>query len=254
MNIIISPAKKMVVCNDDLANKSMSNNLDKTNLIYDTLSNLSYDELKNILCCNDDIAELNFERYKNMNTSNLESNSANLTPAILAYDGIQYKYMSPNTLSDEELDYINNHLKILSGFYGVLRPFDGVVPYRLEMQAKLKVNNSKNLYDFWGDTLYKEVTKDSNVILNLASKEYSKAIEKYLSKDDKLVTCIFGTLKDSKVKVKATEAKMARGLMTRYITKNRIDNIQDIKNFSELDFKYSEEHSTENEFVFIKCI
>lgn len=252
MNIIISPAKKMVVCNDDLANKSMSNNLDKTNLIYDTLSNLSYDELKNILCCNDDIAELNFERYKNMNTSNLESNSANLTPAILAYDGIQYKYMSPNTLSDEELDYINNHLKILSGFYGVLRPFDGVVPYRLEMQAKLKVNNSKNLYDFWGDTLYKEVTKDTNVILNLASKEYSKAIEKYLSKDDKLVTCIFGTLKDGKVKIKATEAKMARGLMTRYLAQNNITNLEGVKSFCELGFTFSKDRSSDTEFVFIK--
>ena len=178
--------------------------------------------------------------------------SSNLTPAILAYDGIQYKYMSPNSFTDNEFDYVNNHLKILSGFYGVLKPFDGVVPYRLEMQAKLKYENYKNLYDFWGDSLYKEVTKDSNVILNLASKEYSKAIEKYLTSDDRFVTCIFGTMNDSKIKVKATEAKMARGLMTKYLAQNNINDIEDVKNFSDLSFTYSEEHSTPNEFVFLK--
>ena len=252
MNIIISPAKKMVICDDVLANRSMSNNLDKTNLIYTTLNNLSYDELKNILTCNDAIAELNYERYRFMNTKSLLEDAENLTPAILAYDGIQYKYMSPNTFSEKNLDYINNHLKILSGFYGVLKPFDGVVPYRLEMQAKLKVNNSKNLYDFWEDTIYKEVTKDSNVILNLASKEYSKCVEKYLKDTDTFVTCIFGTLKDGKVKVKATEAKMARGLMTRYITINEIDDISKIKEFNELGFSYSSTLSTDSEYVFIK--
>ena len=109
------------------------------------------------------------------------------------------------------------------------------------MQAKLKVEDSKNLYEFWGDSLYKELRKESNVILNLASKEYSKCIEKYLSDDDVFITCIFGELKeDGKIKVKATEAKMARGLM------------EDIKKFADLSFKYSAEHSTDKEFVFIK--
>ncbi len=252
MNIIISPAKKMVICDDVLSNRSMSNNLDKTNCIYNTLNNLSYDELKNILTCNDAIAEVNYERYKFMNTKNLLADAKNLTPAIVAYDGIQYKYMSPNTFSEKELDYIDNHLKILSGFYGVLKPFDGVVPYRIEMQAKLSVNGSKNLYDFWGDSLYKEVTKDSNVILNLASKEYSKCIEKYLKDTDIFVTCIFGTMKDGKVKVKATEAKMARGLMTRYITINQINDIEKIKDFNELGFTFSADLSNDKEYVFIK--
>ena len=176
----------------------------------------------------------------------------NLSPALLTYEGIQYKYMSPDSFSEDEFNYVKSHLKILSGFYGVLNPFDGVVPYRLEMQAKLKIDNNKNLYEFWGNSLYKEITKNSNVILNLASKEYSKAIEKYLSKDDIFITCIFGELKDDKIKVKATEAKMARGLMVRYLASNNIENIEDVKNFSELSFKYSEELSTDKEFVFIK--
>ena len=246
MNIIISPAKKMNICNDDIVHKTLPHFMEETNKLHNSLKNLNYDDLKALLCCNDDIASLNFDRYSTMDLS------SNLTPAILAYDGIQYKYMSPNSFTDNEFDYVNNHLKILSGFYGVLKPFDGVVPYRLEMQAKLKYENYKNLYDFWGDSLYKEVTKDSNVILNLASKEYSKAIEKYLTSDDRFVTCIFGTMNDSKIKFKATEAKMARGLMTRYLAQNNINDIEDVKNFSDLSFTYSEEHSTPNEFVFLK--
>ena len=165
----------------------------------------------------------------------------------------KYSLSTDVSFSEEEFNYIKSHLKILSGFYGVLNPFDGVVPYRLEMQAKLKVENSKNLYEFWGDSLYKELRKESNVILNLASKEYSKCIEKYLSEDDVFITCIFGELKeDGKIKVKATEAKMARGLMVRYMASNNITDIEDIKKFADLSFKYSAEHSTDKEFVFIK--
>ena len=246
MNIIISPAKKMNICNDDLVHKSIPSMIEKTELLYEFLKNLSYDNLKKLLCCNDDIAKLNFDRYSSMNLS------SNLTPALLAYEGIQYKYMSPSSFTDEEFNYVNKHLKILSGFYGVLKPFDGVVPYRLEMQTKLKYKNYKNLYDFWGDSIYKEVTKDSNIILNLASKEYSKTVEKYLTSNDILVTCIFGTLTDSKIKVKATEAKMARGLMTKYLAQNNINKLEDIKNFSDLSFTYSEKHSSPKEFVYLK--
>ena len=247
MNIIISPAKKMNVNNDDLVNEYKPVFMDKTNILYDKLKSLSYDELKKLLACNDDIAELNYDRYKYMNLDK------NLSPAILTYEGIQYKYMSPDSFSEEEFNYIKSHLKILSGFYGVINPFDGVVPYRLEMQAKLKVEDSKNLYEFWGDSLYKELRKESNVILNLASKEYSKCIEKYLSDNDVFITCIFGELKeDGKIKVKATEAKMARGLMIRYLAENNITDIEKVKDFKELGFSYSKEHSKPNEFVFLK--
>lgn len=248
MNIIISPAKKMNICNDDIISKSMPPLIQKTSLLYETLKSFSYENLKKILNCSDSLATLNFERYQSMDLY------SNLTPAILAYEGLQYKYMSPNSFSDNEFNHASKHLKILSGFYGVLTPFDGVVPYRLEMQAKLKVKSHKDLYDFWGDSLYKEVTRDNNVILNLASKEYSKSIEKYLDYNDTFITCIFATLKDSKLIVKATEAKMARGLMVRYICENSIDNIEDIKSFSDLSFSYSKELSTINEYIFLKDI
>ena len=246
MNIIISPAKKMNVCNDDILPKSNPCLIDKTRVLYDILRNLSYEELQKLLECNDEIAEVNFYRYKDMNLS------SNLSPAILTYDGIQYKYMAPNTLSTDQFGYMEKHLKILSGFYGILKPFDGVTSYRLEMQAKLKSDSFKNLYDFWGNKLYEELIKENRVILNLASKEYSKAIEKYLSDEDRFVTCIFGTLKDSKIKVKATEAKMARGLMTRFLCENFIEDLEGVKNFCDLGFTYSKEHSNDKEFVFLK--
>ncbi len=245
MKIIISPAKKMEICNNDILSESIPCFIEKTQILYEALRSLSYENLKLLLSCNDDIASLNFERYAHMNLKK------NLTPAILSYNGIQYKYMAPNVFTNSEFNYLKKHLRILSGFYGILNPFDGVVPYRLEMQAKLKFDNYKNLYNFWGDSIYKELTKNDNIILNLASKEYSKAVEKYLTAKDLFITCIFGTLKDSKIKIKATEAKMARGLMVRYLAENQIENVQEIKNFSELNFSYSEEHSTEKEFVFL---
>lgn len=245
MKIIISPAKKMEICNDDILSESTPCFIEKTQILYEVLRNLSYEDLKLLLSCNDDIALLNFERYAHMNLKK------NLTPAILSYNGIQYKYMAPNVFNNNEFDYLKRYLRILSGFYGILNPFDGVVPYRLEMQAKLKFDNYKNLYNFWGDSIYKELTKNDNIILNLASKEYSKTVEKYLTSKDLFITCIFGTLKDSKIKIKATEAKMARGLMVRYLAENQIENVEKIKNFSELNFSYSEEHSTEKEFVFL---
>lgn len=246
MNIIISPAKKMNICNDDIVSSSLPIFMDKTQELYETLKSFSFEDLKKLLCCNDDIAWLNFQRYKTMNLYK------NLTPALLAYEGIQYKYMSPNTFTFDDLEYVNKHLKILSGFYGVLKPLDGVVPYRLEMQAKLKSSKYKNLYEFWGDSIYKEITNSDNVILNLASKEYSKAVEKYLRPEDTFITCIFGSIQDSKIKVKATEAKMARGLMVRYLAQNNIQDMDGILNFSELGFCYSKAHSNDKELVFLK--
>ena len=137
----------------------------------------------------------------------------NLTPALLSYDGIQYTYMAPAVFEDGQYDYVQDHLRILYGFYGVVKPLDGVVPYRLEMQAKAAVSGCKNLYDFWDDSLYWEVIDDSRIIVNLASKEYSRCIEKYLRPDDRYITCNFGELEGNKVVQKGVYAKMARGEM-----------------------------------------
>ena len=176
-----------------------------------------------------------------------------LTPAIISYEGIQYQYMSPMVLSEDGLDYIQKHLRILSGFYGILKPFDGVTPYRLEMQAKASVGGFKDLYEYWSDSLYQELTSDGDhVILNLASKEYSKCIEKYVGKDDLFVTCVFGELIDRKVVQKGTLAKMARGEMVRFLAENQVDTLEDVKQFQGLGYHLSEELSSAKEFVFIK--
>ena len=116
-----------------------------------------------------------------------------------------------------------NTFRILSGFYGILKPMDGVTPYRLEMQAKLELNGAKNLYAYWGDRLYKELRDSSGIIVNLASKEYSKCIEKYLQAEDSYITCNFFEEVQGKLVQKGVYCKMARGEMVRFMAENRIE-------------------------------
>lgn len=170
MKIIISPAKKMNIDTDSLAPETSPVFLDETKILLEWLRTLSYEELKKLWNCNDRIASQNDERVRHMD---LEKG---LTPAILSYEGIQYQYMAPAVFEEKAMVYIQEHLRILSGFYGVLKPLDGVTPYRLEMQAKVKAEDKRDLYAFWGDKLYREVRGDDHVIVNLASKEYSRCV------------------------------------------------------------------------------
>lgn len=246
MRIIISPAKKMKIDNDDFEHRHMPVLLHKTRELLTYLRSLSYDELKDMWKCNDKIARLNYNRIRNMDLYN------SLTPAILSFEGIQYQYMAPGVFEYDELDYIDEHLRILSGFYGVLRPYDGVTPYRLEMQAKLINWIHKSLYDFWADDIAKYLFSESRCILNLASKEYSKCVSRYITKDIRFITCIFGEINDGRVIQKGTLAKMARGEMVRFMAENKIVNVEDIKEFNRLGYVYREELSNENTYVFIK--
>ena len=247
MKIIISPAKKMNVNTDILAYKDLPVFLDQTEILMKWIQKLSYEEAKKLWACNDKIAEQNFKRFQEMNLRE------NLTPAILSYEGIQYQYMAPVVFDGKEMEYIQQHLRILSGFYGVLRPLDGVTPYRLEMQAKAKgISGTKDLYEFWGERLYNEVASEDHMILNLASKEYSKNMERYLTPEDSFVTCIFGEIVNGKVQQKGTMAKMARGEMVRYMAENQIKNLDEMKKFNRLGYQYHEALSTEKEYVFLK--
>lgn len=246
MRIIISPAKKMKIDNDDFEHRHMPVLLHKTRELLTYLRSLSYEELKDMWKCNDKIARLNYNRIRNIDLYN------SLTPAILSFDGIQYQYMAPGVFEYDELDYIDEHLRILSGFYGVLRPYDGVTPYRLEMQTKLINWIHKSLYDFWADDIAKYLFSESRCILNLASKEYSKCVSRYITKDIRFITCIFGEINDGRVIQKGTLAKMARGEMVRFMAENKIVNVEDIKEFNRLGYVYREELSNENTYVFIK--
>ena len=246
MKIIISPAKKMRVDNDTFVPLSKPAFLDKTEKIKEALTKMELPALQKLWECNDEIAELNFKRLQNMNLER------NFTPAVFAYDGLQYQHIAPNVLDEAALDYLQKNLKILSGFYGILRAFDGVVPYRLEMQARLACDGYKNLYAFWNSMLYDELTKDDGEVLNLASKEYSKAVEPFVKNGVRFVTCVFGTYVKGKLKVKATEAKMARGEMVRLCAENNVQSVDEVKAYNVRGYVFNEELSSENEFVFVK--
>lgn len=246
MRIIISPAKKMNVNTDSIPWQELPVFVEQTEKLCGKLQSMSYEELKKLWKCNDQIAEQNVDRLRDMDLRK------NLTPAILAYEGIQYQYMAPGVFTSEALDYVQEHLRILSGFYGIIKPLDGVVPYRLEMQAKLKMENSKDLYAYWGDRLAEHLFAETNCIVNLASKEYSLCISKYLPEHVRMVTCIFGEEKNGKIIEKGTMCKMARGEMVRYMAEHQMKQVEEIKAFDRLDYHYSEERSDENTYVFIK--
>lgn len=246
MRIIISPAKQMRTDLESMAPVGLPVYLKEANALLTLLRTKNLEELQRLWCCNEAIAALNYERLQKMDLE------AAATSAIEAYDGIQYKYMAPGVFENGEFSYVQEHLRILSGFYGVVKPLDAVTPYRLEMQAKLKIGKSKNLYDYWQDKIYKEVLDESRIIINLASKEYSKCIEKYLQPQDIYITCVFGEIANGKVVQKGVYAKMARGEMVRYMAERAIEDVEGIKGFNYLNYRFSEEHSKTDEFVFLR--
>ena len=246
MRIIIAPAKKMNMDLDSFSPNALPQFLDRTERLMSTLQAMSLQELQALWKCNDAIARLNVERLRDMDLRR------RLTPAVLAYEGIQYRYMAPGVFETDQFTYIRKHLRILSGFYGLLRPFDGVTPYRLEMQARLSVDGYRDLYDFWGAKLADQLAAETDLVLNLASKEYSSAVEPRLPSAVRFLTCTFGELKGGKVMEKGTMCKMARGQMVRWLAENNVTDSEDIKNFADLDYCFFSAHSTENNYVFIK--
>ena len=246
MRIIISPAKQMRIDTDLFTCTELPVFMEKTEILVSWMQNLSYEEQKKLWACSDKIARQNSERFAHMDLRK------NLTPALLAYDGIQYTYMAPAVFEDGQYDYVQEHLRILSGFYGIVKPMDGVVPYRLEMQAKAAVSGYKNLYDFWGDSLYREVLDSSRIIINLASKEYSKCIEKYLHPEDRYITCIFGEPDGDKIVQKGVYAKMARGEMVRFMAGIHAEKPEQMKDFNWSGYRFREDLSSDKEYVFVR--
>lgn len=269
MKIIISPAKKMNVREEELDWADLPCFLSKAETLKEYIRNLSPGEARALWVCNEKIAALNYERFQAMDLK------SRLTPALLSYEGIQYQYMAPRVFEQKQWDYVQAHLRILSGFYGILRPLDGIVPYRLEMQARVALPSEtmqakaelsseisgshkiSGLYEYWGDSIYEELVKEDQTVVNLASKEYSRAVEPYLTPDITYITCVFGTQEcgengKARVRVKATEAKMARGEMVRFLAEHRVSKPEDMKGFDKLGYGYSEEYSGEGEYVFLK--
>lgn len=244
MRIILSPAKKMKEDTDSLAPVGLPVYLEQTTEILSWLRGQSRENLQKLWKCNDKIAEQNFRRLEQMDLY------GRLTSAILSYEGIAYQYMAPAVFEEGQLAYVQKNLRILSAFYGVLKPMDGVTPYRLEMQAKASINGQKDLYALWDRRLYEEVRDDSGIIINLASKEYSRCVEKYLTDANRYITVVFCEKSGDRLVTKGTYAKMARGEMVRYMAENQIENPEEIQNFDRLGYIFRPDLSSDKEYLF----
>ncbi|MBE6053275.1 MAG: peroxide stress protein YaaA [Clostridium sartagoforme] len=254
MIIVISPAKTL-----DFEEKyndlpmSEPRFLDKSQEIINEISNYDSYSLEKLMKISTKLANLNRDRFEKW-TKNLDT----AKQAILAFKGDVYRGMDVGSLSHSELFYANEHLRILSGLYGVLKPFDGINEYRLEMGTKLNVNGLKDLYEFWDTTLEESLIEElkshkNKIIINLASNEYFTAIEGLKKSNDvKVITPIFKELRGNEYKIISFNAKKARGLMTRYIIQNEIEDIEEIKKLDIDGYLFNEEMSTEKDLVYIK--
>lgn len=243
---MISPAKKMREERDFLANAGLPAFLGETETLLKRLRAMSCAELKKLLNCNDALAKEAYGRFQTMDLRR------DLTPVLLAYRGIQYQYLAPGVLEDGDYGFLQTHLRILSGFYGVLRPLDGVACYRLEMQARLATDRGRDLYAFWGDRLAGALAQETDVILNLASEEYAKAVQRYLPPKTRLVDVVFGERTGDGIVEKGVYVKMARGEMVRFLTQSRAEGLEAVRAFTGLHYRFDRARSGEDRLVFVR--
>ncbi|MBU2019033.1 MAG: peroxide stress protein YaaA [Bacteroidetes bacterium] len=254
MKIIISPAKSIQIRPIETIEKASEPLFEKeTAQLVKKLQKLSTKKLVSMMHVSTDIADLNVERYRNWDFSLGESKSKN--PAISSFTGEVYRGLDADSLSEEGMQFAQENLRILSGLFGLLRPFDLMQPYRLEMGTSWAVTpKTKNLYQFWGNKialqLSSEMMKDE-VLINLASTEYFKAID-LKSLKRQMITPVFKELKNGEYKVVMTYAKNARGKMTRYIVENKLEHPEEIKGFDLDGYRFHEALSSESEWVFTR--
>jgi cytoplasmic iron level regulating protein YaaA (DUF328/UPF0246 family) len=211
-------------------------------------------DLSKLLGINSNLSQLNADRYFNWHRPFTPENAKQ---AVLVFNGEVYHGLDAGSFSEDDFVYLQSHLRILSGLYGVLRPFDLIQPYRLEISTKLQTSKGKNLYAFWGEQLTRSVNKavkasgNPQVVLNLASGEYFNSIDRKKLKAD-VIDFEFLEIKDEEYKSVVMYTKKARGLMARFIIDNRIDNPEDLKGFGAEDYWFSEKLSTNEKFVFTR--
>ena len=250
LRVIISPAKKMRSVDVEPLPTRQPELLDRTRLLLEAMRNLTRDEAQQLWKCSDRLCDQNYGRLANLCLDD------DTTSAVVSYEGIQYQHLAASVMDDRCLAWVDRHLRIVSGFYGMLRPFDGVVPYRLEMQAKLAVDAHRDLYGFWGDGLYQMLVREGcELVVNLASVEYAKAVIPYARKNDTaVVTCLFGMVRerDGAFVQRSTEAKAARGTFVRWCAERDVTSPEEFASFSERDYCLDEQRSTEDTLVFVK--
>ena len=247
MKIIISPAKKLNEDPCDINNSTSISFHNESQTIVNELKDYSTDKLISLMNVSSNIASLNNQRFNKWEYP-FQTNSTK--PAVFMFDGAVYNELAVQTLKANDLNYLQENLRIISGLYGLLKPLDEIMPYRLEMGTKLKINGYKNLYEFWGnkitDQLSNECIKD-DIIVNLASNEYSKAIN--LNSFDNVLTPVFKDFKNGKSKVISFFAKKARGSFARFIVEKRPSKVEDLFNFNGLGYQFSE-ITNKNEIIF----
>jgi hypothetical protein len=222
-------------------------------LLIKELRKLKMGDLKKLMGVSENISKLNVGRYRDFKTP---FTLANARQALFAFKGDVYSGIDINTFKADDLAYAQKHLRILSGLYGCLRPLDLIQPYRLEMKTKLANSRGDNLYQFWGDSITENINKellkqDEPVLINLASAEYFKSIKPGLLKG-RLLNINFKETKNGKTRVVAIFAKRARGMMTDYILRNKIEKPTAIKKFSTGGYKFSKNDSDESQWTFVR--
>lgn len=234
----------MKIDRDSFPIQSKPQFLDKTRILERFLKSRSNEQLKDLWHVSENVTKQSILQLENMNLDE------RLTPAILAFSGIQYQYMAPDLFTQPALDYIQKNLRILSGFYGMLRPFDGVCPYRLELNTKMVGFRDYSLYHFWGSDIAENLFQEDNIVIDLASKQYTRLVKPYLSQGRQLITVDFQELKNDKWKTVGVHAKMARGEMVRYIAEKQIKNPTDLQDFNDFEFQFEPDVSTKDHYVF----
>jgi len=254
MLALVSPAKKLDYDSEcPVPGKGKPQLLDHTLELVDTLKGLSQSQIQSLMSLSDKLGELNYQRYQRFSK---DFNDTNARPAAYAFRGDTYIGLDADTLSPGDIEFAQEHLGILSGLYGLLRPLDLMQAYRLEMGTKLHNDRGEDLYDFWGDIITQTVNKavsdhkDKSVIC-LASNEYIKAVQPK-DLDGPFITCHFKEMKNGAPKTIGLFAKRARGMMARYMIQNRIEEPEGLKGFDVDGYQFVPDMSDDKNYTFLR--
>ncbi|WP_224483531.1 peroxide stress protein YaaA [Robertkochia aurantiaca] len=253
MKLVLSPAKSLNYESEvPVAKATEPAFLEEAVKLNKALREKSPADLQELMGISEKLAELNWQRNQDFE---VPFDKKNARQAIFAFDGDVYTGLDAYTISEENIDYLQNSVRILSGLYGVLKPLDLMQPYRLEMGTNFSVGNNKNLYDFWKERITAELNKElkeNELFVNLASKEYFGAVDEKKLKTA-VISPVFKDWKNGKLKIISFYAKKARGSMVRYMVENQVESLEGLKGFDYDDYSYSEEYTKkENEPVFIR--
>ena len=254
MIIVLSPAKTLDYEFETDGNHSVPSFLSQSSKLIGQLKKKEPKDIASLMGLSDKLATLNYDRYQSWTASKKASNDSK--PSLLVFKGDVYQGLQAEDLTKKEMNFAQKHVRILSGLYGILRPLDLMKPYRLEMGTKLETTQGKNLYEFWGDKIQKNVLDElknqkSDLLINLASKEYFTVLGK-VPEYVNVISPAFKDYKNGKYKIISFYAKKARGLMARWIIQNKVTDFENLKDFDVEGYKYSKAESTSTTPVFLR--